>query len=773
VEVAMPAKKRLKLGVLVTSLSTNYVHEFCLGIENAARDSNTDIYFFSNLNNEDTFMLLENKIYYDSHTGVFEISSFTDIDAFILPIGIISHYLTDQKIPNKSFLDLFSGKPYIIIEDKIEGERCITVDNRKGFYDLISHLIEDHGYSHIGYVSGKIGNFDSEQRLDVFKECLKAHSIPFEDRLFTIGQFSGTCDKEISDLIDRNPDMQAIVCANDNMATVAYRQIKQRGLTVGVDMAVTGFDDIPIARLMDPPLTTVRVDTYSLGYTAVLELLALINSKNQGITNIPSKFIERSSCGVNSESTEIYTDEVLFTGSDDHSYAEYIADSLTGLIITRQGSVHIRRMIYDDVLPFTEFIVNQCFGDNINDSVIKNNDIMQEKLRRIINGPSSKYISPDNLQIAVNKLFGVLYKKADNKRKDHVFELMNEINLFISHSYFNSISHETNEFRISTHISNYIARNTIVLKKYSNKCFIEIMSNIQALGFKSCYLYLFDSNVVKKPGKMCVPPKYFDLKCYFDSNKIHVYSDKKNLVPRDQIFSSHLFNSSEARSYIVLGLSIRGEQQGIIVFECGLSQYDNCELANMQVSTTVKYLHLLRRKNAIEETLRKNNKVLTKQSTLDELTGVYNRRGFLTESNIQIELRRNQEAVAVFCDIDNLKQINDIFGHTEGDFAIRTEAEILRSSFRSHDIIGRVGGDEFAVLCFAENGLLPIEKITERIRNITDSFNSNSSKPYYVEFSFGFISFNCSSNLNFNDILSEADEKLYIDKKNKRNSVMK
>jgi two-component system cell cycle response regulator len=87
-------------------------------------------------------------------------------------------------------------------------------------------------------------------------------------------------------------------------------------------------------------------------------------------------------------------------------------------------------------------------------------------------------------------------------------------------------------------------------------------------------------------------------------------------------------------------------------------------------------------------------------SLMDELTGLHNRRGFigLADQRLKLNSREGLRSTLIFIDVDNLKFINDNFGHAEGDFALQQVAALLRECFRESDIIGRLGGDEFSVL---------------------------------------------------------------------------
>ena len=126
-----------------------------------------------------------------------------------------------------------------------------------------------------------------------------------------------------------------------------------------------------------------------------------------------------------------------------------------------------------------------------------------------------------------------------------------------------------------------------------------------------------------------------------------------------------------------------------------------------------------------------------------------------------------KEVMVLYADMDNLKMINDRFGHDDGDFAIHEMAAILKDAFRSTDIIARFGGDEF--VAFALIGVSDYESvIRQRIMEITLQHNEKAGKPYPIEMSFGICESFCSPAMNINDILDIADKRLYLEKKVKR-----
>ncbi|HOP85937.1 MAG TPA: PAS domain S-box protein [Syntrophorhabdaceae bacterium] len=156
-------------------------------------------------------------------------------------------------------------------------------------------------------------------------------------------------------------------------------------------------------------------------------------------------------------------------------------------------------------------------------------------------------------------------------------------------------------------------------------------------------------------------------------------------------------------------------------------------------------------------------------SITDELTGVYNRRGFFTvsEQQFRIAKRLEKNMILFYLDLDNLKWINDNLGHKEGDNAIIAFVKILKNAFRESDIIGRLGGDEFAILTLS-TGFDKPQVIIKRLNNLIDKYNNMERKPYKLSFSVGFVKYDKNSNQSLEELISIADDLMYIEKKRKK-----
>lgn len=159
---------------------------------------------------------------------------------------------------------------------------------------------------------------------------------------------------------------------------------------------------------------------------------------------------------------------------------------------------------------------------------------------------------------------------------------------------------------------------------------------------------------------------------------------------------------------------------------------------------------------------------LSAMSITDELTGLYNRRGFipLSQQQLRIAERTKKNLLLFFIDLDKLKEINDQWGHQEGDKALIKVANILKETFRKSDIIGRMGGDEFAVLTIdttAGTG----ETLMNRLHKAFDHYNKSEGRKYALSLSIGLARYDPETPRSSEELMAQADQLMYEDKKRK------
>jgi len=173
-------------------------------------------------------------------------------------------------------------------------------------------------------------------------------------------------------------------------------------------------------------------------------------------------------------------------------------------------------------------------------------------------------------------------------------------------------------------------------------------------------------------------------------------------------------------------------------------------------------------------TERKNlERQLETLSITDPLTALNNRRGFMTlaEQQIKNAQRSGSRLLLSFIDLDDMKSINDKYGHEEGDKALISAAAILKNTFRKSDIVARVGGDEFAVLAVNATEDDP-EILTMRLWKQIDAFNEENRMPYSLSMSIGTAVYEPEKPCSLDELMAQADELMYEQKQKKKEKTV-
>lgn len=155
-------------------------------------------------------------------------------------------------------------------------------------------------------------------------------------------------------------------------------------------------------------------------------------------------------------------------------------------------------------------------------------------------------------------------------------------------------------------------------------------------------------------------------------------------------------------------------------------------------------------------------------SLTDELTGLYNRRGFLflAEQQWKVGCRNWTPYVLVFLDLDGLKRVNDTYGHEIGDKMISDMAKVLKNTLRKSDLVARLGGDEFVI--FAMNRNSDAQAIPNRLQAAIDEFNDNEAKNYQLSASMGVVFCDPYQKTSIENLIAQADEAMYLKKRAKK-----
>ena len=221
--------------------------------------------------------------------------------------------------------------------------------------------------------------------------------------------------------------------------------------------------------------------------------------------------------------------------------------------------------------------------------------------------------------------------------------------------------------------------------------------------------------------------------------------------------------------------------EGVILCEMTENIFESGEFLVNHLSSATKMIQLLLSNQNIQQkledslvVLRENNIVLDNLSKSDSLTGIWNRRGLYEQGRHVVRRCHEQgrHALVIYADMNNLKIINDRYGHEEGDFSLKAIADRLAETAGSEGVAGRIGGDEFACICPYDAAHEGEDALTALYATF-DRFNEESDRKYNVTVSAGACVLEPGSAMSLEEALSVADERLYEVKKQRSKEVAK
>jgi diguanylate cyclase (GGDEF)-like protein len=653
---------------------------------------------------------------------VFDLVNTDDFDGIIFQSGSLHNYTNDEIF--LKFCARFDKIPSVHIGFKRDGFSSVIVDNKTGMRALIDHFIEDHNRKKIAFILGPQGCMDADDRFDAYKDSLQEHGLPFREDLVYLGTFlpeSGP--NAIREFIDvKKIAFDALVGANDQMALFAMNDLVRRGIRIPADVIIGGFDDLITARACSPALCTVRQPVQELGREALKLLIDIIKGNRDPGTclNLPSRLILRRSCGCTSvsfsgikKSDSLCPDRYTFEKQFEYTLKNEMTSCIEFL---EEQVIAFLRNGYD----LTDLL--SCIGNILDVHAKELSPDLHNGIRRILLTIMEEHHAIKQLKQQDDA--DLLYNFIDDLRK---ISEPDDLRIFFNAQCIN------------------IGIKKIFIARYKNidtaELFFSSIPNQREVVFNARLLV---------PGGLKSLSAPFNLVCLpLFSNESDLGYFICNPVESNPVFLETI-RSSLCGAFQIMDLIAKEREYGHVL--------------ERRVGERTSELQ-----QALHELSLLNDR-LEKISIRDDLTGLLNRRGFLSmaERYIALAERNKTPFICIFIDLDNLKYVNDTFGHAHGDIAIKSIARILSAVFRKTDILARMGGDEFTVLAFncTDAGYeLKMHMIDKEVQN----YNQTSGNQWKLAYSSGFASSEHEQIIDIDALMKRADQKLYKTKKEKKN----
>jgi methyl-accepting chemotaxis protein/DNA-binding LacI/PurR family transcriptional regulator len=450
----------------------------------------------------------------------------------------------------------FAKQPNVILNYPVKGYPCITID-QEGMRYTIEHLIKVHHKTRILYISGNKGNTEAEARLQVYKNTLQAHNIPFDPALVFYGDFSNPLCGEaiIAEAIERKLlKFDAVACANDIISSSAIIGLQKHNLMVPYDIAVTGFDDEVRANSSLPTLTTVRASFSGLTRLGTQRLLKLLKHEPvpTSIDTFPTELVIRQSCGC--------LPNTILSAATPHLDQAQNAPSTQDTTRTQEEMAECLGAV-TKYLPFKwqdELWISfeQSIQQAKPDHFIQKLDLFERLTLK--NGGS-----PENWQKVLSCMrHRMLAINANKITSQKIEDLYHQGRIFTAEMTQHLIMRE-NLKNDDAH-TNLIATIQVLLSKFDMDGLLDALSTVvpNNLNINGVYLAVFDEPVW--------PPENARLILAYQKKRGRMDVGKKGVIfPSQQILPQKYFPYGQRCHLIITPLYFQNENLGYIVFENG------------------------------------------------------------------------------------------------------------------------------------------------------------------------------------------------------------
>lgn len=672
-------KRTFTIGVLIGNANSPHTMEVMRGIQRAAEQWHVNILFFLGIHSSYYYRMyfgdeMEDNFDYQFNT-IYDYAWLGKVDALIISYGSLGIFLREND--KEKFLQRFSGIPYVLLEERDETHKGTSIisDNRRGMRELTEHLVKHHGYRNFLYLSGPASNTDAEERKAGVLEVLAENGIAMEPDRIENGDFTSCVERQVNDLLDRHPDAEVLMCANDVMADTAYKECVQRGLVIGEDIAITGYDNWEVAETMNPPLTTVIQNGYDMGYMSVrCAVDRCLGLPSQEVI-APAKVIYRASCGCMMDQRKAIDVEIPYSRSNLDDYTAALCHKILDKIVLSNTNEEIVHGVYNQFYQCMKESIKVFFSEDWRQ--LDTNKMIQQ-IHDVLSGDYAPYISPNSLVTAVNGFFTGAKNRCQNPvKRERLAGLQDSIQGAIKSFQLKASTDKYATFQQETWFMPLISRDMMNHIDNEQEFYRGAMKKISVIRSKSAYLYIFDEPIVHKENDEWRCPERLYLAACHEGDKVIAYKqDERPVITRNHgIISS--FAARQNRIMSAFNLFSGEVQYGLLLSEINPEDMPLIYLASMQIGIALhfhdvsgKQKEAQTRLECLVKEVNEKNEVLNFISEYDALTGCLNRRGFMERAVALNQNNVGKTAVLIFGDLDHLKEINDTFGHMEGDFAI-------------------------------------------------------------------------------------------------------
>lgn len=768
----MKRNKRVTIGFLVSGITDSFTEYMCRGVIRAAEEADVNLVIlpgkYINRNLDDNREIM----FEYQHNTIFSYARKDNLDALVIAADCIGVLTSKANVVR--FLKEYDGIPCVLLASKIDGYISVNYDNENGIRQGMEYLIDSLHCRKIGMIGGPEDNTDARERKQVFLNVLQEHNIPFEERFYVEGNLSKADNPAGRLMLDCNPDVEAVFCVNDDSALALYKEMENRGLVPGKDIKIFGFDDTIYAAKAKPSLSSVWADPEDLGQRAVEMVLERLRGVDVSNEVLKTRLIKRNSLRDVSENERRDIDRFLDLEYIDEFFNEIFYRYNKRNLGTNGGIVSLQNTFRDMMTKILTVVPDGMKDTHKYDEIIQLVD-------RFLNQDALKYADIDNLLTYFIRVYQAIKMSVERIEGRYEYgRLLSEIYRKIIYAMDYRFSQVEDDIVRSRYSMKFFVKNILQFDRGNDQSYSMLLNNLEWLGIRNAYLYTFAEPIIHLYKEKFQLPEKMYLKAVLTQGESQSISATQQEIAVADIFN-HEHMSKDRHSMVLFPLFFNEMMYGVILCDMTEMLFENGDFFADHLSSAVKMIVTLRANENIQQqleeslvTLREHNIELDNLSKSDGLTGIRNRRGFndAAQKLVAANQQSGKDTLVAYVDMNNLKIINDRYGHDEGDFSLKLIGDLLVEIMGPEGIVGRIGGDEFA--CVKEySGNLNGDDVVLEIAGRFAQYNFNSPKPFNVTVSTGAYVLSATDEFGLEEALSLADEQLYIAKQSRMKTVAK
>ncbi len=752
--------KKTTVAVMLRDVGSDFSEVMYSGLADAAKEEDVNTVFLLGPQSPGEDKVIEDDDiddeYVDQLDSVYDYVGILKPDVLIIVSGSLKK---SRVLPDiNALVERYRGVPMLVLETRpVKPSIAYQVaESYQAMCECVEHIIVEHRRNFVVYVSGNPKEYDFKERLRAFKDTMNAHSLDYNDDQIIICDSPEREEIRINAIFDDFPYVDAIICSCDRFARIVYRACNKRGIKVGKEVAVTGFDDVNLSHTMTPELTGVMYDSYRFGHEALKRALRVAAGERLGGVKIPCHFIKRCSCGCverrlpgKHEGGPAPISDVIKT--DILKYIDEGIDRAVDAVYSvfpYEAEKQAFKSLYSEMLHY------------IYDSMFTEWDDLDEAIANIeryiftlssYRGISFRMVSDKSCELLENMMEMIPYGKIRTKLTGMILEAVK----CLKEAEIVRMRERGNIRREHLWFIPLFTKDLLNESKSEVDVITSIMKRLQGMNVRSGHFFIFNKPVVYKKEQLPPVPSILNYAGYFDRDSVRVFRRQNGVGIDDENGISSVLPKEDSHAYAAYAICSGNRQYGVALYEVDRDDLFFVMLCTLQIGALFNFRDTSHEARTTGNEVKIKNELLGYVSYRDDLTGALNGVGFMDRLTRLIYDNGHGKGFLFFADVAHMHEINQRFGHEAGDEALRCAASCLCAILGEENLLARVGDDEFISVILSENCDI-IDSIKKSVNRVIGEYNSDSKNHYDLELLMDAYPFVCEPGMDAGGLVKEA-----------------